>query len=267
MRFARIACTHENDRLDHPWQLDEFAPLQTGNSSLEFHLLGTVDFDAWLALQEWTAFQVSDRVDSQGTVFLCEHPPLITMGAEASSNDLRVAAETLEGLQIDVRWVSRGGGTVVHCPGQLAVYAMMPLDRLQCGLADFRRRLEQSAIDACHEVKVAAKRCDDSPGVWTRGGQVGFFGATTKYCVSTHGLFVNVEPDPANLSLAYGNSSGEKATSLASLRVRPATMHKFRQAMIHALVANFGYNRFHVHTGHEQLRRTLVKQPLRALHE
>lgn len=181
------------------------------------------------------------------------------MGAEASSDDLRVSEETLARDQISTRWISRGGGTVVHCPGQLAVYAMLPLDRLGCGVVDYRRRMELAAIDACHEIKVAAKRQDDSPGVWTRGGQVGFFGAATKYRVSTHGLFMNVEPDPAMLKLAYGNSHKEKATSLASLRVRPATMHKFRQAMIHALVARFGYERFHVHTGHEQLKRTVKR--------
>lgn len=245
---------------DKPEPID-LRPLPTENASLEFYLLGKVDFDAWLALQEWSAYQISDRVDCQGTVFLCEHPPLITMGAEASADDLLASAEVLERNQIESRWISRGGGTVVHCPGQLAVYPMLPLDRLQCGVVDFRRRVESAAVDACHEVKVAAKRCDESPGIWTRGGQVGCFGMTPKYGVSTHGLFVNVEPDPAMLKLAYGNPHREKSTSLAALRVRPATMHKFRQAMIHALVHRFGYERFHVHTGHEQLKRTVRHVP------
>lgn len=240
---------------DHP--ISSTAPLVIDDASLEFHLLGIVGYEAWLALQEWTAFQISDRNDSRGTVFLCEHPPMITMGAEASSDDLLVDQHQLDREQLNIRWISRGGGTVVHWPGQLAVYAMLPLDRLGCGIVDFRRRIELAAIEACREIKVAAERYEDSPGIWTRGGQVGFFGAATKYRVSTHGLFINVEPDPAALKLAVGNSLGRKATSLASLRVRPATMHKFRQAMIHALVAQFEYSRFHVHTGHEQLRRTV----------
>lgn len=230
--------------------------LATGDASLEIHLLGTVDFDAMLALQEWTAYQVSDRADGQGVVFLCEHPPLITLGADASSDDVLANVETLELDGINSRWVSRGGGTIVHCPGQLAVYAILPLEHLGCGVVDFRRRLEVAAVDACNEVKVAAKRRDDSPGIWTRGGQVGFFGAATKYGVSTHGLHVNIEPHPSMLKLAHGNPHGEKATSVASLRVRPATMHKFRQAMLHAIVNQFNYKRFHVHTGHEQLKRT-----------
>ncbi len=29
--------------------------------------------------------------------------------------------------QIEVRWVNRGGGCLVHCPGQLAVYPIVPL--------------------------------------------------------------------------------------------------------------------------------------------
>lgn len=131
------------------WDNSSSGAAQT--ASLEVHLLGLVDFDAALALQEYLVFETAGRTDAQGTLLLCEHPPLITMGREASRAHLQTDAADLRRLEIDVRWLSRGGGAAVHSPGQLAIYPILPLDRLQLGLMDFRQRLEDAAAATCRE--------------------------------------------------------------------------------------------------------------------
>lgn len=143
------------------WDNSSSGAAQT--ASLEVHLLGLVDFDAALALQEYLVFETAGRTDAQGTLLLCEHPPLITMGREASRAHLQTDAADLRRLEIDVRWLSRGGGAAVHSPGQLAIYPILPLDRLQLGLMDFRQRLEDAAAATCREVRVPAKRSDAQP--------------------------------------------------------------------------------------------------------
>lgn len=232
-------------------------PAQT--AALEVRLLGLVDFDAALALQERLVYELSGRDDAQGALLLCEHPPLITLGREASAAQVAADPEDLRACEIDVRWIARGGGTVVHAPGQLAVYPVLPLERLRLGLHEFRTRLEEAAVAVCHDMRVAARRCPSEPGLWSRCGQVAYFGAAVKSWVSYHGLFLNVDPDPSFLSLVARSSGGERATSLQSLRLRPVSMAGVRESMIRHIADRFGYGRYHIYTGHPWLKRTTQK--------
>ena len=75
-------------------------------SALEVHLLGLVDFDSAVALQERLVFDISGRDDQQGALLLCEHPPLITLGREANSS-----------LVIDAEWVPRNHAMIEYKRG------------------------------------------------------------------------------------------------------------------------------------------------------
>lgn len=228
----------------------------TGGASLEVHLLGLVDFDSALALQERLIYEISGSNSSQGALLICEHPPLITMGREASAAHLLVDERELAAREIDVRWIGRGGGAFIHAPGQLAVYPLLPLDRLGIGVSEFRARLERSLVDACRDVRAPARRRLAEPGLWSRGGHLAYFGAAVKSWVSCHGAFLNVQIDPAFLSLLATNSTGVKSTSLQAQLVRRLPMGSVREAVIRHVATRFGYDRFHVYTGHPLLRRT-----------
>jgi lipoate-protein ligase B len=225
-------------------------------AALEVRLLGLVDYDAALSLQERLAYELSGRDDRQGALLLCEHPPLITLGREASAAEVTADPDNLRACEIDVRWIARGGGTVIHAPGQLAIYPVLPLARLGLGLNDFRARLEEAAIAACRDMRVPAKRRPSEPGLWSRCGQVAYFGAAVKSWVSYHGLFLNVDPDPSFLSLVSGRPEGEPPTSLQALLLRPVSMAGVRESVIRHIAERFGYERFHIYTGHPWLRRT-----------
>jgi lipoyl(octanoyl) transferase len=233
--------------------------------SLDVHLLGVVDFDAALALQKHLVYEISGRSDRFGTLLLCEHPPTITIGREGSRSDVFVDERELTSRNLDVRWLNRGGGAVMHGPGQLAVYPILPLDRLHCGLRDFRRRLESSVIATCRELQVSAWTAPESPGVACRCGQFAFLGAAVKSWVSYHGLFVNVSPRLDLMRLVRSAAAaGSRVSSLAAQRVRPTSMHSVREAMVRHIAAEFGYSRFHVHTGHPLLKRERRRVPVYA---
>jgi lipoyl(octanoyl) transferase len=225
------------------------------SESLETHLLGLVDFESALNLQERIVYELGGRGDRLGCLLVCEHPPEISLGRDASRRDVLARDEDLEAREIPVRWVARGGGAVVHAPGQLAVYPLLPLDRLGLGVDGFRRRVESALMAVCHELRIAAKRRDDEPGVWTRYGQVAFVGAAVKSWVSCHGAFLNVTVDPGFLRLAAA-TPGQPATTLQSLRLRPVSMNQVREAVIRQIAAAFDYHTVHTYVGHPLLQRT-----------
>src|SRR5437588_11512158 len=89
--------------------------------SLQVYLLGTVDFEDMLQCQRRLVYEVSgDR--SRAALLLCEHPPLISVGREGSREHIRFEPKDLAAREWPVRWVNRGGGCLLHLPGQLAVY-------------------------------------------------------------------------------------------------------------------------------------------------
>lgn len=222
----------------------------------EVHLLGMVDFESCLFLQERLVYDISGRDDCHGALLVCEHPPLVTVGREGSSEHILCGPEELAARQLGVRWLNRGGGCLVHLPGQLALYPILPLARLELGLADFRRALEQAVIDLCREMRIAAQRQESEPGVWGRSGQLAHLGLSVKSWVSYNGLFVNVCPAMDWMRLVRTSPQGGRLSCLAAERVRPVAMSAARESLIRNVAARCGYGRYHLYTGHPLLRRT-----------
>jgi len=230
---------------------------------LEVHLLGLVDFDSALALQERLAFELGEEHSPDAVLLIAEHPPAITLGRDAASSQVLADVETLARREIPVRWTGRGGPAVSHAPGQLAIYPILPLDRLGLGLDEFRVRLESAIVDVCHELRVAAKRQPSEPGVWTRYGQVAMFGAAVRSWTTMHGIFLNVTIDPQFLKLV-ASTPGERSTSLQALRLAPVSMNQVRESVVRHVAARFEFPNVHTSAGHPLLRRTIRRIPLNA---
>src|SRR5262249_29179897 len=82
-------------------------------SLLQVYLLGTVEFEAALALQRLLAYQIAGARD-RAALILCDHPPLITVGRQGSRAHILYEPEELQALRWQVRWVNRGGGCMLH---------------------------------------------------------------------------------------------------------------------------------------------------------
>src|SRR5437773_10504444 len=94
---------------------------------VHIHLLGTVDFEDCLALQRRLAYDAVSRGDGRIVVLLCKHPPLITIGRRGSRADVKFTGGELAHRQLEIRYGSRGGGALLHAPGQLAIYPTIPI--------------------------------------------------------------------------------------------------------------------------------------------
>jgi lipoyl(octanoyl) transferase len=223
-------------------------------AALQVFLLGVVDFDAALFLQERLMMDVANGDDGHGVLLVCEHPPVITIGREGSQADLCCGSEELTARQIEVRWLNRGGGALVHLPGQLALYPILPLAHRGLGLAAYRERLELGLLDMCREVRIRAWRRPSVAGVFCRGGQVASVGVAVRQWVSSYGLFVNVNPRMDAVHLV--RSGDGRASSLAAERGVPVPMPSVRESLIRRLAARLDYERYHLYTGHPLLKRT-----------
>ena len=87
---------------------------------LETYLLGLVDFEDAQRLQRRLVYDLGERPG--GALILCEHPPTISVGRSGSRMHIVPDDEALRSLGIRVHWVNRGGGCLLHLPGQLVVY-------------------------------------------------------------------------------------------------------------------------------------------------
>ena len=107
---------------------------------LQVYLQGAVGFDAALAFQRRQVYQTSSA-PSVASLLLCEHPPLITVGREGSRAHILYEPAELQARQWHIRWVNRGGGCILHLPGQLAIYSVLALN-MQSRLPQYLQRLQ-----------------------------------------------------------------------------------------------------------------------------
>lgn len=229
------------------------------SAALEVYLLGTVDFEAAMFLQDRLVNEISNRSDRLGALIICEHPPMVTLGRDSRITDLPVDIGDFTSRMMEVRRVDRDGGTLVHTPGQIAVYPILPLERLGCGLADFRRKLLNAIMATTAEQRVTSQATDTPPGTTCRCGQISWIGTSVREGVSSHGLFLNVSPVMDTVRLVRSTQDRTRISSLSVQRMAPVPMHKVREALMRNLSDQFDYNETHPYTGHPLLKRTSRK--------
>jgi lipoate-protein ligase B len=244
--------------------------IRSPEPALEAHFLGRVAYDDALALQRRLVYEAGETGGERSanvSLLLCEHESLITVGRGGSRWHIRHSEEQLASRRVEVRFVSRGGGCVVHGPGQLAIYPIVPLAARGWSVGEFLAKFQRGLQLALDDMRVAASSPPGKFSLWGRTGVVAVMAAAVKHNVTCHGAFINVETerglggyvdvvDPASVS------AGVKTTmaSLLSERGRPVRMSAMRAALAVRLAEAFDCPRHHLHTGHPLLR-TLTVNP------
>ncbi len=159
-----------------------------------FHLLGQVPFEQFAALQRRLVYELGEESRSRFPVLICEHPPLITVGRRGSRAHIRLSGEQLRWRQLAVQWVSRGGGCVLHAPGQLAIYPLIPLGRLGWTVGKYLRSLQQGLRNALESLKIPSQVGTDDWGIWGRTGQLAAIGFSVRNEIAHYGAYLNVNP-------------------------------------------------------------------------
>ncbi len=224
---------------------------RVADPAVETFLLGQIEFEAALALQQRLVFESGGRADGQIALLLCEHPPLITVGRLGSRAHVRLSPRELISRQLSVRWVNRGGGCLLHAPGQLAVYPIVPLTWHRFTVGQYLARLQSGILATLAELNIAGQTRPGSHGIWGRTGQLVSFGVAVKNWTTYFGAYINVDPAMGNFRAIESDPAGHTpASSLAAERRQPVKMAAVRATMVRHLAEALGCPRYHLYTGH-----------------
>jgi lipoyl(octanoyl) transferase len=136
--------------------------------------LGTVDYATAFRLQQkLVALRKEGRVGDG--LLLLEHTPVITLGRNATAQNILASPDLLAQRGVEVLECDRGGDVTFHGPGQLVAYPIFDLRGLPSksgtgrtmGVIEFVRDLEEVLIRTCAEYGITTKRISGLTGVWT----------------------------------------------------------------------------------------------------
>ncbi len=234
-------------------KFDQDRPVLAEETTLQVYLLPEVDFEAGLRFQRRLHYEISgDR--SQSALVLCEHPPLITVGRQGSRAHILCEAQELRARRWPVRWVNRGGGTLLHLPGQLAMYPIVPLERFGLGLEDYLQRLYAVGLSLLADFDIEGTIHPELPGIRVGGRVIAAAGVAVRDWVGTFGLYLNINPAlDLFRQVRWGSLDEPPMTSLERERrgrVRPGLV---RQRLVEHFAGHFPCGRQALFSDHPSL--------------
>lgn len=174
--------------------------------------LGLQNYETvWQNMQQFTQDRDAETADE---LWIVEHFPVYTLGLNGKREHL------LSTGSIPVINSDRGGQVTYHAPGQLIIYTLLDMKRLNLGVRQLVTLLEQAMIDTLALYKIAAIARADAPGVYVNDKKIGSIGIRIKNNCSYHGLSLNNHMDlrPFDHINTCGYS-GLEVTQLADLGV------------------------------------------------
>jgi lipoyl(octanoyl) transferase len=200
--------------------------------------LGRVPYAEGLELQRQLVDAVHDgRIGN--TLVLLEHPPVLTLGRNASRENILATEEFLAYRGVEVHEINRGGDVTYHGPGQLVGYPIFDLRSFtpRLGAVDFVRRMEEALIRACGDFGVMTTRVPGRTGVWSLAGggilekKLCAIGIHIARGITSHGFALNVDPDLRDFELIVPCGIADRAvTSLEREADSPPAMEAVRNA-------------------------------------
>ncbi|HUZ96722.1 MAG TPA: lipoyl(octanoyl) transferase LipB [Edaphobacter sp.] len=169
--------------------------------------LGRIPYAEGLALQQKVVAARKQNLIGD-TLLLLEHPPVLTLGRNASRSNILASDEFLAQRGIELHEINRGGDVTYHGPGQLVGYPIIDLrgdlpgkKGPHLGPVDYVRLLEEVLIRTCGDFGVMTQRIAKRTGVWTVPGgsiqekKIAAIGVHVSQGVTSHGFALNVTTD------------------------------------------------------------------------
>ena len=174
--------------------------------------LGRVPYaPIWQAMREFTDRRTAETPDE---LWLLEHEPVYTLGLAGDLKHLINPTDT------PVVKTDRGGQITWHGPGQLVVYVLCDLRRLNLGPREMVRKIEAALIESLAGLGITAARRPGAPGVYVDDAKIASLGLRIRNHATYHGLSLNVDMDLTPFSwINPCGYSGLRVTQLRELGV------------------------------------------------
>jgi lipoyl(octanoyl) transferase len=185
----------------------------------------------WQAMREFTDERDEDTFDE---IWLMQHQPVFTLGQAGKSEHI------LNPHAIPVVQSDRGGQVTYHGPGQLMVYTLINLKRLDISTREFVRSLERCIVSYLDTLGIKAANNPKAPGVYVDGAKICSIGLRVRKGSSYHGLAFNVDMNLTPFS--YINPCGFSnlpMTQLASFT--RLTQEQVIDGLLPLFAQEFGY--------------------------
>jgi lipoyl(octanoyl) transferase len=235
-------------------------------------LAGGIAWDDYLAMSERLAGEVAGPHGRNPTLVICELEPCITIGRLGSRGDVRLSDDDLRSRRLRVRFTGRGGGAVLHGPGQVVVAAFAALEDLGLGpheVGCYVARIQASLVRAIRGVRCgSAVEHPGMHGVFGRTGLLAAVGIAVRRGVACHGAFVNVSPaldlhhriDTVPPRLRPGRSAAAEeptppaagSSTMGSIEAdvqRRVRLQDLRTAVVQQYADAFAFPRTHINAG------------------
>jgi lipoyl(octanoyl) transferase len=207
--------------------------------------LGTIDYFSAFKIQE-TLFDklIAEKTESNkdyqntGTIILCEHPHVYTLGKSGFADNLLINEASLKNIDATFYKTNRGGDITYHGPGQLVCYPILNLETMGMGLKKYIDALEEVIIKTLALYGIRGDRLHGATGVWidadkSQARKIAAIGVKSSKYITMHGFALNVDPDLTYFS--HINPCGfidKGVTSVRKETGNPASVEEVKKLVI-----------------------------------
>jgi lipoyl(octanoyl) transferase len=218
---------------------------------LQLLQLGLIPYLEGLRIQD--EIVAARKVGAIGdTLLLMEHPPVLTLGRNATRANILAGDELLARKGVEIHEINRGGDVTYHGPGQLVGYPIFDLRGdlpgkrgPHLGPVDFVRLMEEALILTCTDFGIPAQRICKRTGIWTLAGgsvpekKIAAIGIHVSRAVTSHGFALNVTTDLRDFDWIVPCGIADRGVTsleLESSRTLPPTLEQASNSV----AASFG---------------------------
>jgi len=152
---------------------------------LTFKSLGVVNYHETLELMKSHIKSENFRNE----IWILEHPRIFTLGTAADKNHI------LNAKNIPIVQSDRGGEVTYHGPGQIVIYFLLDVKKLDFGPKKLVLTLQNFIKDLLREISIDCNFVEGAPGVYVEKKKIASIGLRISKGRSYHGISINFDMD------------------------------------------------------------------------
>ena len=152
---------------------------------LTFKSLGVVNYHETLDLMK----SHIQQGDFNNEIWLLEHPPIFTLGTAADQNHI------LDAKDIPVVQSDRGGEVTYHGPGQLVIYFLLDVKKLNFGPKKLVSTIQEFVKNLLADLSIDCNFVEGAPGLYVDKKKIASIGLRISKGKSYHGISINFDMD------------------------------------------------------------------------